>query len=239
VVALLQQLEDHQVQLADLSAAEQLRWGLEKFGKQFAATTSFGIQSAVLLHLVADLQPAVPVYWIDTGYLFPETYRYAAQLTDLLGIHLKVVQPELSAARMEALQGRLWEREGSDDLATYHRLRKIEPLDRAMQRDGVICWASGVRSSQTDNRAAMKPLQELRGRLSLRPLLGWNSRDVYEYMLKHDLPQHPLFEKGYSSVGDWHSSAPDDGLGRSSRFGGRQQECGLHLPGSPIEGAGI
>jgi phosphoadenosine phosphosulfate reductase len=102
----------------------------------------------------------------------------------------------------------------------------------------VRCWASGVRGSQTDHRSAMQPLDPVRGRWSLRPLLTWTRRDVYYYMQEHDLPQHPLFEQGYSTVGDWHSSAPDDGglSGRATRFGGLKQECGIHLPGLAGEG---
>ena len=236
---LVQDLEATQAELGGLSSSEQLAWAQASFGEGFAVTTSFGTQSAVLLHLLAGVAPKVPVYWIDTGYLFPETYCYAAQLSDLLNLNLQVVQPELSPARMEALHGRLWESENPDDMVVYHRMRKVEPLDRALDAAGVTCWASGVRARQTDNRAAMQPLERLRGRWSLRPLLGWSRRDVYYYMEEHKLPQHPLFEQGYSSVGDWHSSAPDDGQGRASRFGGRHQECGLHLPEALVEGAGI
>jgi phosphoadenosine phosphosulfate reductase len=84
----------------------------------------------------------------------------------------------------------------------------------------------------------MQLLDPIRQRWSLRPLLSWTKRDVYYYMQNHDLPQHPLFDQGYSTVGDWHSSAPDDGgiSGRATRFGGLKQECGIHLPGVMGEG---
>lgn len=139
---------------------------------------------------------------------------------------------------MEALHGRLWETENRDDMFTYNRLRKVEPLDRGLQRLEVHCWASGVRSGQTDHRGAMHCLDPVRERWSLRPLLAWSRRDIYYYMQEHDLPQHPLFEQGYSTVGDWHTSAPDDGTthGRATRFGGLQQECGIHMPGLMGEG---
>jgi phosphoadenosine phosphosulfate reductase len=175
---------------------------------------------------------------VDTGYLPPETYRYAQQLSQLLGIAPHVAQAEISPARMEALHGRLWETGRVDDLELYHRLRKVEPLDRALTALGVTCWASGVRGNQTDHRRSMTVLDPVRQRWSLRPLLNWSNRDVYYYMQEHQLPQHPLFEQGYSTVGDWHSSAPDDGSasGRSTRFGGLKQECGIHLPGLMGEG---
>jgi phosphoadenosine phosphosulfate reductase len=139
---------------------------------------------------------------------------------------------------MEALHGKLWETGQVDDLETYHRIRKVEPLDQALEQLQVTCWASGVRGKQTDHRRSMQPLQHVRGRWALRPLLDWGNREVYYYMQEHQLPQHPLFEQGYSTVGDWHSSAPDDGSvsGRATRFGGLKQECGIHLPGMAGEG---
>jgi phosphoadenosine phosphosulfate reductase len=229
-------------QLTPLSAQERLRWAQETFGPGFALTTSFGIQAAVLLHMVSELGQQtgrpVPVIWVDTGYLPPETYQYADQLVQRLQLNLVVAQATMSPARMEALHGRLWETEQVGDLELYHRIRTVEPLDRALTDAGVTCWASGVRGTQTDHRRAMEPLDPVRQRWSLRPLLSWTKRDVYYYMEEQQLPQHPLFAQGYSTVGDWHSSAPDAGelSGRATRFGGLKQECGIHLPGLMGEG---
>ena len=229
-------------QLLPCSAMQRLAWAQQTFAQGFALTTSFGIQAAVLLHMVSQLESEtgqrVPVIWVDTGYLPPETYRYADQLSRLLNLEPVVAQAAMSPARMEALHGRLWATGRVDDLELYHRIRKVEPLDRAFVEGGVTCWASGVRGNQTDHRRAMTPLDPVRSRWSLRPLLSWSKRDVYYYMEEHRLPQHPLFEQGYSTVGDWHSSAPDTGdvSGRSTRFGGLKQECGIHLPGLMGEG---
>jgi phosphoadenosine phosphosulfate reductase len=228
--------------LEPLGAEERLRWARDTFGDGLAMTTSFGIQSSVLLHMVSELtgpqERPVPVIWVDTGYLPPETYRYAELLAGRLRIDLHVVQSEMSPARMEALHGRLWESGTVADLELYNRIRKVEPLDRALRDLEVHCWASGVRGGQTDHRRRMSPFDPVRGIWALRPLLSWSSRDVFYYMEKHGLPQHPLFEKGYSTVGDWHTSAPDDGSasGRATRFGGLKQECGIHLPGLMGEG---
>jgi len=231
-------LEVARAALLPLSAQQRLVWAHEHFGEGFALTTSFGIQAAVLLHMVSVLPQGedIPVLWVDTGYLPPETYHYVETLCRRLPLNLQVVQAEMSPARMEALHGRLWETGKVEDLELYHRIRKVEPLDRAMARLGVRCWASGVRGTQTDHRRGMHPLDSVRGRWSLRPLLSWSNREVFYYMQEHVLPQHPLFEQGYSTVGDWHSSGPDDGSGRGSRFGGLKQECGLHLPGLMGEG---
>jgi phosphoadenosine phosphosulfate reductase len=228
--------------LLPLSPQERLAWAQRCFGDGFALTTSFGIQAAVLLHMVSRLAEQtglrVPLIWVDTGYLPAETYRYADRLCRLLRLEPLAAQALLSPARMEALHGRLWETGRVEDLELYHRIRKVEPLDRAFRDLGVTCWASGVRGNQTDHRRAMTPLDPVRQRWSLRPLLSWNKRDVYYYMEEHRLPQHPLFEQGYSTVGDWHSSAPDSGdqSGRATRFGGLKQECGIHLPGLMGEG---
>ena len=203
-------------------------------------TTSFGIQSSVLLHMLSRLSggETVPVIWVDTGYLPAETYRYASTLCERLGTRLVVAQSSMSPARMEAVHGRLWETGREQDLDLYLRLRKVEPLEEALSGREVSCWASGVRRGQTELRKTMTVLDPIRERLSLRPLLRWTNRDVFYYMQEHDLPQHPLFDQGYSTVGDWHSSGPDVGdlSGRDTRFGGLKQECGIHVPQEANEG---
>eukprot|EP00927_Polykrikos_kofoidii_P013694 TRINITY_DN1595_c0_g1_i1.p1 TRINITY_DN1595_c0_g1~~TRINITY_DN1595_c0_g1_i1.p1 ORF type:complete len:332 (+),score=44.29 TRINITY_DN1595_c0_g1_i1:63-1058(+) len=216
-----------------LDALGRMRLALDTFGDGFALTTSFGIQAAVSLHLVSQLDRKVPVIWVDTGYLPAETYRYAQKLIGLLGLQVYVAQSDISPARMEALYGRLWETGNVEDLETYHRIRKVEPLDRVFRELGVTCWASGAREAQTLHRKAMLPLDQVRGRWALRPLLDWSDSDVQEYMLEHDLPPHPLVAQGYSTVGDWHSSGPDTehASGRATRFGGLKQECGIHTSG--------
>ena len=234
-------LEALRAQLKSMEPLQCLQWALNRFGSGFAMTTSFGIQSSVLLHMLSRLSggEAVPVIWVDTGYLPAETYRYAETLCARLGTRLVVSQSAMSPARMEALHGRLWETNREEDLDLYLRLRKVEPLEEALNGLKVSCWASGVRRGQTELRKTMTVLDPIRDRLSLRPLLGWTKRDVFYYMQEHDLPQHPLFDQGYSTVGDWHSSAPDslESEGRGTRFGGQRQECGIHVPG--VMGDGI
>ena len=226
-------LKKYNQQLLDMKAQEILRWGHEKFGNQFAITTSFGIQSSVLLHMLCQsgLQKKIKIFWIDTGYLPQETYHYAQKLINDLSLEIEVLQSELSPARMEALYGKLWETNKTSDLDKYHELRKIKPLENALEKYNIQCWASGIRSSQTEDRNKMNFLDLIRQRLSLRPLLNWTNKDIFYYMEENNLPAHPLFIKGYSTVGDWHSSSQDgiDIKGRSTRFGGIKQECGIHI----------
>ena len=226
-------LKKYNQELSDMKAQEILRWGHEKFGNQFAITTSFGIQSSVLLNMLSQsgLQKRIKIFWIDTGYLPQETYHYAQKLINDLSLEIEVLQSELSPARMEALYGKLWETNKASDLDKYHELRKIKPLENALEKYNVQCWASGIRSSQTEDRNKMNFLDLIRQRLSLRPLLNWTNKDIFYYMEENNLPSHPLFSKGYSTVGDWHSSSQDgiDIKGRATRFGGIKQECGIHV----------
>ena len=228
----LSDLREHNQKLKDMNSQEMLLWGYEKFDNEFAITTSFGIQSSVLLKMVSEsyLQKKIKIFWIDTGYLPAETYQYADKLINDLSLEIDVLQSEISPARMESLYGKLWETNKASDLDKYHEIRKIKPLENGLEKHNIQCWASGVRSSQTQNRNKMKFLDVIRERLALRPLLNWTKKDIYYYMKENKLPDHPLFIKGYSTVGDWHSSSPDgtDKQGRATRFGGVKQECGLH-----------
>ena len=225
-------LESNNRILKDMTPKEIILWGYKNFDNHFAITTSFGIQSSVLLHMVhkCSLQKKIKVFWIDTGYLPSETYKYADRLINDLSLDIEVLQSELSPARMESLYGKLWETNQSSDLDKYHDIRKIKPLENALDKHDIFCWASGVRSEQTNNRNKMKFIDVIRKRLSLRPLLNWKNKDVFYYMKENQLPSHPLFLKGYSTVGDWHSSSPDsiDKKDRSTRFSGIKQECGIH-----------
>ncbi|MEB3313078.1 MAG: phosphoadenylyl-sulfate reductase [Cyanobacteriota bacterium] len=217
-------------------------WGWETFGAGLVLSTSFGIQSAVMLHLVTQVVPQIPVIWVDTGYLPAETYRFAEDLSQRLQLNLQVYQSPLSPARLEALYGRLWEQAEVAALNRYDQIRKVEPMQRALRELGATAWLTGLRADQTDHRRSLQRVGLQDGYYKLLPILKWNSREIYQYLVAHDLPYHPLFEQGYVSVGDWHSSRPltaTDSHDRDTRFQGLKQECGLHLPQSPEEAASL
>ena len=219
--------------LSDMNASELIAWGAETFGDALVMSTSFGIQSAVMLHLVTQVMPNIPVIWVDTGYLPAETYRFADELTRRLNLNLQVYQSSISPARMEALQGRLWDQDDVEALNRYDYIRKVEPMQRALKELGAKAWLAGLRANQTSHRQNLGRIAQQNGIYKLHPILSWHSRDVYQYLTAHDLPYHPLFDQGYVTVGDWHSSRPltaDDSDARSTRFKGLKQECGLHLP---------
>jgi len=205
-------------------------------------TTSFGIQSALMLHLVTKATPktrqAVPVIWIDTGYLPQETHDFGEHLQKLLNLDLHVYESKLSPARMEALHGKLWEDPSDDAHRMYNYIRKVEPMQRALRDLDLQIVLSGLRADQTSHRKNLDMVHVHNGRLKICPILDWSDEDVSNYFEKHALPFHPLHHQGYRSVGDWHSSKPFDPLihtsERETRFHGRTQECGLHVEDSIV-----
>lgn len=232
------ELEIVNQQLAKAEGIELIQWGLDTFGDRMVMSTSFGIQAAVMLHLVTEIVPDIPVIWVDTGYLPAETYRFAEQLTEKLKLNLKVYQSPLSPARMEALYGKLWEKKDVEAFNLYDRIRKVEPMQRALKELNATAWLAGLRSDQTKHRQTLHKVDLQEGIYKIHPILDWHSRDIYNYLTTHDLPYHPFFDLGYVSVGDWHSSRPltaDDSNERDTRFNGIKQECGIHLPSTPEE----
>jgi phosphoadenosine phosphosulfate reductase len=228
-------LDEVNPQFAQADALEIVKWATATFGDGLAMTTSFGIHSAVTLHMATQVVPHIPVIWIDTGYLPASTYVFAEDLTQRLNLNLKVYQSPISPARMEALYGRLWAQNDVESFNRYDQIRKVEPLQRALQELGVTAWMAGLRSSQTDHRKTLEPVSKQGAIYKVLPILNWSSKAVYDYLIAHDLPYHPLFDEGYVTVGDWHSSRPlmaGDENERDTRFNGLKQECGIHLPQS-------
>ncbi|WP_258405284.1 phosphoadenylyl-sulfate reductase [Shewanella mesophila] len=215
--------------LETLSPAQRVVWGLAYLPGNHALSSSFGIQGAVMLHLVSQIQSDIPVILTDTGYLFSETYQFIDELTERLGLNLKVYRAPMSAAWQEAKYGRLWE-QGLDGLEQYNRLNKVIPMQNALQDLNVGTWFAGLRRSQSSTREALPVLAIHGNRYKLLPILEWSNKDVHEYLTTHQLPYHPLWEQGYVSVGDTHSSKPLE-LGMTeeeTRFNGLKRECGLH-----------
>ncbi|MDJ0689997.1 MAG: phosphoadenosine phosphosulfate reductase [Xenococcaceae cyanobacterium MO_188.B32] len=225
-------------ELKDVEAQKLVQWSADTFGNHLVMSTSFGIQAAVMLHLVTSIVPDLPVIWVDTGYLPTATYKFAEELTQRLKLNLKVYQSPISPARMEALYGELWEQNDVEAFNRYDYIRKVEPMQRALKELNAIAWLAGLRRDQTQHRQGLERVSKQEEIYKIYPILSWNSRDVYQYLTAHDLPYHPYFDLGYVSVGDWHSSRPlmaDDTDERNTRFRGLKQECGLHLPQTPEE----
>ena len=222
--------------LADIPASDLIKWSASAFNEGLVMSTSFGIQAAVMLHLVTQVIPNIPVIWVDTGYLPIETYTFAEVLTQRLQLNLKVYQSPMTPARMEAIHGKLWEEPKVEALNLYDHIRKVEPMQRALRELEAKAWLAGLRKDQTEHRKTLSRLAHQGEQFKIFPILHWNARDIYQYLTAHDLPYHPYFDQGYVSVGDWHSSRPlmaEDDNERNTRFHGLKQECGLHLSLSP------
>jgi phosphoadenosine phosphosulfate reductase len=224
-----QALADLNRWLAARSAPERVAWAIEHLAGEHALSSSFGAQAAVALHMSTQAKPDIPVILIDTGYLFPETYRFVDELSARLSLNLKVYRPQVGIAWMEARHGRLWEN-GIEGIQRYNQLRKVEPMQRALRELGVRTWIAGLRRSQSASRADIDFLELRDGRWKLHPLADWTDRDVWRYMQQHDLPYHPLWHQGYVSIGDIHTTRRlEAGMNEEdTRFYGLKRECGLH-----------
>jgi len=211
------------------SAQTRIAWALENLPRDHVLSSSFGIQSAVTLHLLTEQLPDIPVLFFDTGYLFPETYGFVDTLTKRLNLNLQVFRADMSPAWQEARFGQLWE-QGAEGLKKYNEMNKVEPMQRAMAQWNAGTWYSGLRRSQSDSRAERKILEFRHGRVKFHPIVDWSNRDIHQYLKAHDLPYHPLWEEGYVSVGDTHTTRKlEVGMReQDTRFFGMNRECGLH-----------
>ncbi len=226
----------HELDLEKLNAGfetlkpqEIMDWAFREFSGQIAMTSSFGPESGVLLHMASLLDPKVPVLFLETGYHFPETLEYKESLVRRFGltnvIDLKA-EPQ-AKSDLERQYGQAPYEKQPDECCRVH---KVEPLDRAIK--GYEAWMSGIRRQQTDFRKSIRILEEYEGGVfKLSPLANFTSRDAWWYLKEHGIPQHPLFEKGYLSIGCWPCTRPiqagDDE--RSGRWAGKaKKECGIH-----------
>jgi phosphoadenosine phosphosulfate reductase len=217
-------------ELENKTALARVEFAAENLPGQYSVASSFGAQSAVSLHLITQVMPQIPVILIDTGYLFPETYQFVDQLIDSLNLNVQVYQSKISPAWQEARYGKLWEKD-TPALNEYNQRNKVEPMDRALNELDVGTWFAGLRREQSKSRHELPVIQTFKGRIKVHPIIDWSSRDIHQYLQKHRLPYNPLWEKGYVSIGDKHSTKPLT-LGlleEDTRFSGTQRECGLHV----------
>lgn len=193
-----------------------------------AVVSSFGTESAVLLHLVATADPSVPVIFVDTMKMFPETLAYREMLTGMFGLaNSSVVQPDPAVIAAKDENGLRW----SWDPDGCCEIRKVEPLARAKQ--GLDAWISGRKAFQSVTRENLPRFEIENGRLKINPLGDWAKDDLEAYFSAHGLPRHPLEAQGYLSVG----CAPCTSVvkpgedPRAGRWRGWDKtECGIHTP---------
>jgi phosphoadenosine phosphosulfate reductase len=215
------------------SLEEVLRWAWTRFGTRAAIGTSFQGAGLVMLHHAVQAGLPLPVFTIDTGFLFPETLALKKRLEDFLGIEIESVHPEQTPEAQAAEHGqKLWET--SPDLCCT--LRKVLPLQGKLAQLAV--WVTGVRRQQSETRKKTGILEPykfdtLRDRniLKLNPMAAWNREQVWDYLHKHHIPYNPLYDQGYRSIGCFHCTRAT-GSGQSERAGRwtgfDKTECGIH-----------
>ncbi|MEM7419627.1 MAG: phosphoadenylyl-sulfate reductase [Pseudomonadota bacterium] len=228
-------LADINETLETMTAQERVAWALENLPDTHIVSSSFGAQSAVMLHMLTQAQPDIPVVLTDTGYLFPETYKFIDELVQKLNLNLHVYRADMSSAWQEARFGRLWEK-GIDGIEQYNKLNKVEPMQRALSELNAGTWFAGLRRSQSDTRGKLPVLQKVGKQFKLYPIIDWSNKDLHYYLKENNLEYHPLWEQGYVSIGDWHTTQSlQEGMDeQDTRFFGLKRECGLHEFGDGI-----
>ena len=195
---------------------------------RIALVSSFGAESAVLLAMAAEVDPAVPVVFLDTGKLFPETLRYRDKLIEQLGLaNVQTYRPDPGTEASQDSAGALWR----DDPDACCELRKVEPLDRALK--GFAGWITGRKRFQAKNRADLPTVEASEGKIKINPLARWTAAEIAAEFKRRDLPQHPLVADGFLSIGcmPCTTKAAPAGDARSGRWAGlAKTECGIHLP---------
>jgi len=226
LIALKKDLAEADLDFEDADPASIIKWAVEAVGRdRLVVATSFGPSGMVNLHLLSEIAPEVPVVFIDTLHHFDETLELASRATERYGLDLRVYRAADSREEFDRVHGeRLWDR----DLDAFHRLTKIEPMERALE--GVGGWITGRRRDQSRTRTAM-PHVQVGDRVKVNPLAAWTRKDVWSFIHEHDVPYNALHDRGYSSVGDAPLTTPvlageDE---RAGRWRGQDRlECGLH-----------
>lgn len=184
-------------------------------------TSSFGTTAAFLLHLFYKIKPSETVYFLDTTYHFNETIEYKEALTKLLNLKVIDIKPEEWKNNFTQ-KDKTW----NSDPDLCCSINKVEPIEKI--KGNFEVWVSGLMSSQNAHRQNLKVFEEKEGILKFYPLIDQNEKSTKEYMIKNNLPNHPLLSQGYSSVGCFHCTVA--GKGRSGRWVNKSKtECGLHL----------
>jgi phosphoadenosine phosphosulfate reductase len=203
-----------------------------RYPGRIAVVSSFGADSAVLLGLVADVDRATPVVFLDTGKLFAETLAYRDRLVARLGLSdVRTIRPDRAALAAEDAAGDLWRR----DPDRCCELRKVEPLARALA--GFAAWINGRKRYQSAARSQLPAVERVDGRIKLNPLADWTPERIEAHFAAHGLPRHPLEAEGYRSIGCAPCTSPvsEDEDERAGRWRGLEKtECGIHFDGNRV-----
>jgi phosphoadenosine phosphosulfate reductase len=216
------------------SPQEIIAWALGEFGNSVTIATGFGAEGLALIDMAARINPCPDIFFLDTGFLFPQTYELRRRIEDRYRVTIRAVKPEQSPqSQEEAFGPNLWSRD--PDLCC--RLRKLEPLKEALS--GYDAWMTAIRRDQTPARRQSQAVEwDYQWQLvKVNPLVGWSKRDVWDYIIKNEVPYNPLHDQGYPSIGCTHCtrSVPAGEDDRAGRWAGyAKTECGLHVASPPV-----
>lgn len=221
-------LEDVANRLRDAGPEEILRWAVERFYPKLTMATAFGAEGCAIIHMLAEIEPRVRIFNLDTGYQFRETLELRDRIAEKYGIEVEMIRPATTVAEYEAIHGGpLYETH--PDRCCHDR--KILPLRRAIV--GYEGWISSIRGDQSKDRANTPKVgwDKKFNLVKINPLLNWTKKDVWTYVVANGVPYNPLHDAGYPSIGCWPCTQPvapgDDE--RAGRWAGKAKtECGLH-----------
>jgi phosphoadenosine phosphosulfate reductase len=221
-------LAEANVRLAGAKPQEILRWAVEAFHPKLTMATAFGAEGCCILHMLAEIEPRVRVFNLDTGYQFPETLEVRERIKERYGIEVEYIRPEMTVAEYEAEHGGPLYRIRPDQCCHD---RKVLPLRQALV--GYQSWISAIRKDQTSHRAAAGVVQwdAKFGLVKVNPRLSWSRRDVWAFIATHNVPYNSLHDQGYPSIGCWPCTRAVGGgdSERAGRWAGHAKtECGLH-----------
>jgi phosphoadenosine phosphosulfate reductase len=207
-----EQITQINAELRQKAPLDIVRWALQQAGGRAAVSTNFRPYEAVLLHLVTQVQPDIPVLWVDHGYNRPATYRHAEQLRSLLKLNLKPFLPQMSAAHRDAIRGPLPSLDEEENLKKFSAVMKLEPFQRGMRELAPTVWLTALRRVQNPNRAGLDVVafDDNFGVLKVSPVFEWTDEQMEDYLNKHELPN------------EWDYFDPTKA--------DEKRECGLHAP---------
>ena len=226
--------------LGNSSPQEILRWAVKHYHPKLLMATAFGAEGCCIIHMLSEIEPGVSFINLDTGYQFVETLALRERIKDRYGIEVELIRPEATVGEYETEHGGpLYDLR--PDQCCYDR--KILPLKRAMAEYEPRAWISAIRKDQTTDRSVAGVVQwdakfEL---VKVNPLLNWTKKEVWKFILDHNVPYNELHDRGYPSIGCWPctNAVGAGGDDRSGRWAGKKKkECGLHVIENK-DGAGI
>lgn len=219
-------------ELRDAHPLTILRRAYETFGDRLALVSSFGAESAVLLHLASQVSKDIPVLFLDTGMLFGQTLDYRKTLSASLGLtDVRDLRPAFADLATVDPKSDLWR----TDTDACCEIRKVLPLDRALGE--FSGWLTGRKRFHGGDRLRLAVVEESEGKIKFNPLANWGKAELDAYVAEHQLPTHPLVAQGFPSIGCWPCTKPVDDPNadvRSGRWQGQEKtECGIHVARSP------